>query len=136
MAILIAVAEKFTMKIPKIFVASAASRLGVHWLCRTMRPANIGPCRGPAFLRNRRETDMEAGKRQTMATIVLEGERLLNLARASGSHVVANLIQAVVTEAKAALDGRPSDSEPDVDSSNPSSVVMLRQGKKPPSRLN
>jgi hypothetical protein len=70
-----------------------------------------------------------------METIVLEGERLLNLARASGSHVVANLIQAVVAEAKAALDGRASDS-PDSDASNPSSVVMLRQGKKPPTRLN
>jgi hypothetical protein len=48
---------------------------------------------------------MEAGKRQTMATIVLEGERLLNLARASGSHVERITRLADVRDADPAPDG-------------------------------
>ena len=78
---------------------------------------------------------MESGKRQAMATIVLEGERLLNLARASGSSVVASLIQAVVDEARATLAGRPAKIANELSDGEPSSIVALRSRDKP-QRLN
>jgi hypothetical protein len=78
---------------------------------------------------------MESGKRQAMATIVLEGERLLNLARASGSGVVAGLIQAVVDEARATLAGRPSKVVTEQSGGETSSIVALRSRDKP-QRLN
>jgi hypothetical protein len=75
---------------------------------------------------------METGKRQAMATIVLEGERLLNLAQASGSRVVARLIQAMVAEARATLDGHPSDPGDDHGAGARASVVEIRTGQPRP----
>ena len=77
---------------------------------------------------------MEAGKRQAMATIVLESERLLNLARASGSSLVAGLIQAVVDEARATLAGQPSKPTEGGPEDPPPGIVSLRPRAKP--RLN
>jgi hypothetical protein len=73
---------------------------------------------------------MESGKRQAVATIVLEGERLLNLARASGNGAIADLIQAMIDEARATLDGRPAEADggPQTDAA---SVVRLRTRDKP-----
>jgi hypothetical protein len=74
---------------------------------------------------------MESGKRQVVATIVLEGERLLNLARASGNTVIAGLIQAVVEEARATLTGRPSNPPGSDQDGEPSSIVQLKAREKP-----
>ena len=77
---------------------------------------------------------MESGKRQAMATIVLEAERLLNLARASGSAQVAALIQAVIDEARATLEGKPT-KPTDAGGDEPSSIVTMKPRDKP-SRLH
>ena len=70
---------------------------------------------------------MESGKRQAVATIVLEGERLLNLARASGNTVIAGLIQAMLHEARATLVGRPEPPEGGPGGEGPSIVPLKRR---------
>ena len=74
---------------------------------------------------------MEAGRRQAVATIASESERLLHLAKASGNDFIAGLIRVVLDEARATLNGHGA--KPTVEP-EPTAVAQFRLGK--PRRLH
>jgi hypothetical protein len=74
---------------------------------------------------------MEAGKRQAVAVIASESERLFHLAKASGNEFIAGLIRVVLDEARATLMGNGT--KPAADELPPS-VAHFRADK--PRRLH
>jgi hypothetical protein len=77
---------------------------------------------------------MEAGKRQAVATIALESERLLHLATASGNDFIAGLIRIVLDEARATLMGRGT--KPGASDASPSVAQFKPTKPTKPRRLN